>query len=244
MPYIHTRRVRSVTHIGHLDPADAAGRPSWDGAGIAVSSNPEDWRRIGGLNGPEHQLNFWDAQWVDILSWDADDHRELASWMQMRGYMKPCRVFHVTVYDEDQDSFVDHVEPDLERAALRAGRTADEELEAQARGEGAVTEEDGYRLGPKAIRRLGGPERWTDPLDWFNGAALLYCREVVLPKREHIVGIWWGQPRDAEAKLSDYGVLFPERLGLFDIFDAETEETRPAADAFPEALRSGLVDAS
>ncbi|WP_411840043.1 hypothetical protein [Paracoccus sp. ME4] len=243
MPYLHTRRVRSVAHIGHLDPADAAGRPSKDGPGIAVSVNPEDWRRIGGLNGPEHNLTFWGAQWVDILSWDANDHQELASWMLMRGYMKPCRVFHVSIYDEDQDSFIDHVEPDLERAARRAGRSAEAELEAQARGEGAVTEEDGYRLGPKALRRLGGAERWTDALDWFNGAALLYCREVVLPKRQHIVGMWWGQPREAEAKLSDYGVLFPERLGLFDVHDEETGESTPAIERFPDACAAGLIEA-
>lgn len=244
MPYIYMRRNKSVTHIGHLDPADAVGRASKDGPGIAVSVNPEDWRRIGGLNGPEHRLDFWDAKWLDILSWDDNDHKELVSWMLMRGHMKPCRVFHVSVYDEDQDDFKDYVEADLERAARRAGRDVQEELAAQAEGQGAVTEEDGYRLGKKAIRLLGGAERWMDPLDWFSAAALLYCREVALPKHPHLVGIWWSEPRELEAGLSGYGVLFPERLGLFEAYDEETEESRPAAEAFPEALRLGLTGAA
>lgn len=156
MPYITTRHQGLVTHIGHLDRSASERRPTADGPGIAVSTNPEDWRRIAGLNGPEYTLEYAPAQWVDILSFTGQDLAELTSWMLMRRYMRPVTAWSVTAYDETRDDFIDFRSLDRAAAAAKVNRTLEAEIAACERGEGAVSAEETYQLTKRAMAGLGG----------------------------------------------------------------------------------------
>lgn len=233
MPLIRARHIPVVYHVGHLDRAPGDRRPSVDGPGIAVSQHPDDWRQIAGLNGPEHRLEYKPAQWLDALSFDDNDIREIVTWMINRDYMVPVTTWRVESYDDAKDDFVEFVSRDRVAAAARVGRSLEEEIEAADRGEGAVEVVEGYQLRPRAMARLAGVPNWPDPLRWFEAAILLYAREVVLEKRPFIVGVWWDEPREPKAGLSGYGVLFPERAQHFLVED-EMGVEHAFRDAFPE----------
>ncbi|MBW3243286.1 hypothetical protein KUV57_11320 [Epibacterium sp. DP7N7-1] len=232
MPYITTRNQREVTHIGHLESDRSDRRPTVDGPGIAVSICPDTWRSIKGLNGPEYTMEYQPAQWVDALSFNGQDIEELIAWMINQRYMTPVTAWSVTVFDDGKEDFVEFSSLDRGAAAAKAGRSLEEEIVAAGRGEGAVTEEETYQLTKRGMARLGGVRNWPDPLKWFDGAVLLYTREVVMQKRPFVVGVWWNEPRSPEHGLADYGVLFPERAHLFEIEDEEGE-VRSFKDTFP-----------
>ncbi|MCW3782507.1 hypothetical protein [Defluviimonas salinarum] len=229
MPHIVEKHIPKVTHIGFLDRPAAERRPTIDGPGISVSTHPEDWRAIAGLNGPEMVLRFTAAKWVDALEFSDEDRAEVVAWMLAQDYARAVTGWTATRYDEEADDFIEQTFESREAAARFAGRSLEEEIAAEARGQGAVMEEETYRLTRRALKRL---VRWPDPLRWFDGAVLLYCREVVLPKRPLVVGVWWGEAHDRRARSCPSGVLFPERLDLFDVVD-EDGDFVPFADAAP-----------
>lgn len=247
MPYITTRHERQVVHIGHLSSDRSERKPSLDGPGIAVSTCPAEWRAMRGLNGPEYGLEYSPAQWVDVLSFDGNDRQEIIDWMISQRYMSPVTAWSVTYYDDASGDYVDFTSCDREAAAAKVNRTLLEEVAAAAQGAGAVCEEETYKLEKRAMARLGGVAHWPDPLKWFEGAVLLYTREVVMKKRPFVVGVWWNEPREPARGLADYGVLFPERAHLFEIEDEEGE-VRGFREAFPEcpgtdpAAWSSLLD--
>jgi hypothetical protein len=236
MPYVNVMRAPAVYHIGHLDKTPQDRRPTLDGPCIAVSRHPESWRRIKGLNGPEHKLEYGPAQWVDVMSFEPCDREDLKEWMLMRSYMEPVKVWIAEIYNEDRMDFETHTFDDFAAAARAVGRTAEQELEAAQSGQGALMEDDGYRVTRRGMARIAGMTNWPDPFAWLDAAVLLYTREVVLEKRPFVVGLWWDIPLDPDRGMAPYGLLFPERAHLFEVEDEEGNvlEFRDCFTDFPD----------
>lgn len=237
MPFIKTIMRREVIHIGHLasDPTNLA--PSRDGPGIAVCTSPDAWRAITRANAPEVRLVNPLAMWVDALEFTDTCLGEIRSWMMARRYMRALPVWGVSLHDEVTGRFTEKVFATKAEAAGAVGRTEAAEAEAEARGEGAVTELEGFRLTGSALKRLA---RWPDPLDWYSAAILLYTREVIIPKRPLVCGVWWNEVEDLPSGVAPGGVLFPEALTRFEVED-EDGDRLPFADAFPAYSPLGQV---
>ena len=230
MPSNPIVRHKIVYHIGHLDRQPSERRPTLDGPMIAVTTRPEDWRAIAGLNGPEYRLEFQPAQWLDVLAMTKEDIDEVIAWMLDRDYMRPATAYVTNLFDEgagdfEECRFLDHGQA-LAHVLKICPQAASPEL--------AIVEEEDYQLKPRGLARLGGVSHWPDRLRWFDGAMQLYLREVLAPKRSHVVGLWWSEPRDTGKGLSGYGLMLPERAHLFEVEDEETGESRPFHEAFPE----------
>lgn len=229
MPFITAKKIAHVTHIGHLDNAMGRRAPGRDGPGIAVSTEPETWRRLHGLNGPEWVLSWSPAQWVDALALDQEDIEELKTWMRVKRYFKPCTAWAIDWVTEAGE-WQDGIYPSLEEACRVAGISLEDEVARSLRNEGQSTEIDHFRLEKRAIKRLGG---WPDPLNWYDAAIILYTREVIMEKRPFVVGIWWDEAESEGAKSASYGVLFPERVSEFSV-ENEDGDDMTFAEAFPE----------
>ncbi|MFG6084236.1 hypothetical protein ACEUZ9_000485 [Paracoccus litorisediminis] len=231
MPFVTARNIPHVTHIGHLDGGMGMRQPGVDGPGIAVSTNPERWRALRGLNGPEWVFSCPTAQWVNALDMEQEDRAEIEAWMVMRRYMKPCTAWAIDWVD-DMGEWRDGVFATLVEACKAAGIRVEDERARSEQNDGQSCEIDHYRLEKRAMKRLGG---WPDALNWFDAAMLLYTREVIMEKRPFVVGIWWEEPESGQGRngTAPYGVLFPERLGQFSVEDEEGEEMS-FAEAFPE----------
>lgn len=232
MPFVTARHIPEVVHIGHFERDLAPVANDLDGPGLAVSQNPEFWRSTRGLNAPEWYLSCPTAQWVDALAL-AEDADELRRWMlhEHLRYMKPATFYRILSWDDEKGDFFERDFSTLDEASAIVGRTADEEREAQSSGQGAVDEIEGYMLTRRAMRKLGD---WSDPLRWFDAAVLLYTREVIMPKRPFVVGVWWNEAESEEAGTGPYGVLFPESLTDFSVADDPDDESESFADKFPD----------
>ncbi len=218
MPFIKTIRRDRVIHIGHLDRTREDLAPSRDGPAIAVSDCPDAWRRISGANAPEVVLVNPTALWLDALAFTPDCIDEIRAWAMARRYLLPCPVFQAAWIDPKTRALRDSTRRTREEATRDCGDPA------------MVTEGEGFLLQPLALKRLG---RWHDPLDWFNAAVTLYTREVIIPKRPLVCGIWWSEAEDAETGTAPGAQLFPEALHNFEVED-ENGDMIPFAEAFPD----------
>lgn len=88
MPYIDYTYHKAVSHIGFLDTPEAR-RPSLDGPGISVTTRPDSWRTIRGLNGPELTLVFSAGQWVDAMTFGDEDLVDMRNWAVSNRYIRP-----------------------------------------------------------------------------------------------------------------------------------------------------------
>lgn len=229
MPYIVQRHQPVVYHVGHLEDA-AQACPV--GEGIIVTSDPDSWRGIKGANGPEWEFCCSDALWVDMLALKEQDHRELQQWMLLPAnrYMRPSTIHVTNRYCSDADEFVERRFTSLQDAAAFLNIGVQDELEARERGQGQIEDVETFLLTRRALRRLS---REHDPLDWFSAAAFLYVREVVMPKRPLVVGLWWNEAASRDAGTAPHGILMPEALVNFTVEGDDVPEML-FVEAFPK----------
>ena len=228
MAYIENTYIKEVTHIGFLDDASSR-KPSLDGGGISVTTKPESWRAIRGLNGPEFTLIFPAAQWVDAMTFGDQDMDDIKSWAIQQGYLRETTGWFAVVAD-DHGAEV-KVFATREEAARAICRSLEEEISEAAEGQGGTWQDTTCKITPRGMKQL---ERWPGNLvQWEQAAILLYIRMVVIPKRPYVVGIWWSEPDNPEAGCAPSGILFPERLHHFEVED-EDGERMPFAQRFPD----------
>lgn len=242
MPFIQKRVIKHVTHIGHLD-GERRRPASFDAFGVAVSDQPEVWRGVAGLNGPEWLFSNTAAEWLDVHAFEREDIEGIEQWMLMKRYMVPVTAWAVDWEDPDTGVWCDGVFESRDEAAAKIGRSAAEEEKLDAEFASGTTAIETFRLEKRAVHRLGG---WPDRLRWFDAAVILYAREVVLPKRPLFVGIWWDEPAHREAKTAPYGLIFPERIEAFTVEDEEGREMsfREAFPDFPIPKEENIIDAA
>lgn len=217
------RHIPVVTHIGTLDWSAEDLRPGRDGPALAVSNRPDAWRNILRSNAPDVVLSCSNALWVDGFSIGPDGRGGLMRWGKMREYLDPCPVWCATWIDPDTGEF---------REATRGTRA---EAQAAAGASGSVAEDEGARLRPRALARLG---RWQDPFDWFGAILLLYTREVIVLKRPLICGVWWDEPVDLTAGIAPSGQLLPDAFARFEV-DIGAAETVGFTEAYPGLVQIG-----
>lgn len=223
MPFIKEIHIPTVTHIGFLNREKADLNPSRDGPGLAVSDCPDAWRQISRSNAPDVILSHSAALWVDALSFSPNCIVEIQDWARDAGYLEPCQVWHANWTDDETGAFREETCASYE-AAL-----------AHTHCPEAIMQDNGWCLGRRALKRLG---RWGDPLNYHNGILILYTREVIIPKRPLICGIWWCEPLDLASGIAPSGQLMPEALEKFDVED-EDGDFVPFKEAFPDYVPIG-----
>lgn len=213
MPYTEITYHKDVTHIGHLSGTEGRCQ-SLDGPGISVSTHPDSWRQIKGLNGPEYVFRYPPAQWVDAMKYSDQDLAEMLDWAIQNRYLRQVKAFFAMV-PQGGDTLPAYFEKKIDAARALEMNEEDPEFDM------AVTEEDTFRITPKGLKAL---ERWPGPfIQWEQAVILLYVRKVLVVKRPWVVGVWWSEPDQVNAGVAPSGILFPERLHLFEVEDEEGE---------------------
>jgi hypothetical protein len=192
------RRLDSVWHIGTLDPADLHSNysSSYEGHGLSVSLDPEEWERIANLGGrPCHELNKEGARFIDAHSLTTAQKNTVKEWGVTQKYVTPQNLWRLYYYDseEEQDRWLVF---DNEDAARNEASTMEEEK---------IKMVIGLKPTEKFIARTN-----NDPgLECFDELLVLYADE----KLPEIDGVWW---EDDYGDLSaPRGCILPSRLGVW-----------------------------
>lgn len=222
MPLVSTLHIPRVTHIGHLDREAGVLAPSRDGPALAVSTCPEIWRQITRSNAPDIVLFNPTALFVDAFSFTPRCMDEIQSWAVINGYIAPCPAVSACWVDPQTNAFHDALFETGDAARATAGPGAD------------IQEIEGHTLSRRALKRLG--RAWHNPLDWYGACLLLYTREIIVPKRPLVCGIWWSEALDIPSGIAPGGQLLPDAFSTFNLLDEDEEEGPPLSRAFPGLL--------
>lgn len=212
MPMFKPLQLPKVSFFGDHE-AEPVQQIKAQGKCFLVSSDPDTYMEAHRPNGPEVELTFPPAQWLNVDDLSFEDWEELRDWALMRGYIQRIKVWFGMVENPDTGDMEEKVFYDLEEGVGHAGRSLTQEEAAREMGQGAFTQEERLRLTRSAIRRL---PNWPDPLQWHAAVPLLYGHDVMLPKRPYVVGVWYETGFDSVEIPKKTGLLFPERIGEFD----------------------------
>lgn len=223
MPLIREIHIPFVTHIGHLDQSREDLAPSRDGPALAVSTCPDIWQAMLGSNAPHVELFNPTALWVDGFAFTPDCMDEIASWAVRSRYMDPARVYTASWVDPQTGKLKDDLFITEDDARKASGP------------DGMIFDMEGYHLSSRAQKRLG---RWHNPVDWYGAAVILYTREVIIPKRPLVVGVWWHEAHDPDTRSAPGGQLLPEGIDKFEVEDDDGDMIS-FSSAYPEYTKMG-----
>lgn len=152
VPTIGFNRIQleEVWHVGSLKLQDRKAK-SYEGSGISVSVNPEEWQSIARLRGEtwtvraDRYLNF--AEWHSVTE---EDRASLRSWAVTQGWIEEVTAYRVTYFDDEWEQdftleFDTFEEAEVEAEAMEVeveSVTSHRALPAfpQERGDGDPTE--------------------------------------------------------------------------------------------------------
>lgn len=184
-------RKRELSHVGTLDPS-AKKSHSYEGQGLSVSQNPEEWQRIARLSGDVHRFDR-EAQLLDFHALSESQRLDIATYAQERGWVEPADTYVVSYYDDEWESemtmrFTDREEAEDEAAALEADEPTVES--------GFV-----YVQMPDSTARAG------EEAD-LGVVAAAWVGE----QRPDLDGVWWDDDLDVSRLSAPRGVIVPQRI--------------------------------
>lgn len=205
-----------VSHIGSMDREDCMARRkhSYEAFCLSVSDNPEEWRAIAKLGDhPCWSLSREGSFFVDAHALAEVHADELRSWAISEGIATSRPLWKAWMTDEDGDWFYLTCSSKQEAEAEVEGYDIEPSMGPAPDGS-CVEEISDIVLTEEGLQKL---QRWGDPLSAIDGALILFCREIIAPTDENIVGIWWDDLFDPSRLSCARGGIFPERLSEFEI---------------------------
>lgn len=97
-----TRTFRRLYHVGSMDIAQKR-RGSMEGAGLSVSVNPDEWRRIGRgiVSGELWEGTRADNRFLNSHRMNRTHRQMIADWGVQNGYVVSASVWRVTWHDDE-----------------------------------------------------------------------------------------------------------------------------------------------
>lgn len=184
-------RVSAVHHVGTLEVADRK-KQSYEGEGLAVSLDPDDWARIAKLPGQTWTLRRRDGESLRFVSFRdmrPEEVQKVRAWGQRNGWCEPRTVYRVHWYDDELDQQV-WMECDTKAEAL-------EEQEARDPDE-LIAETIAWRP-----TEAFPDKRITSDCDPSDVLLAHYIRE----HRPDYDGVWWDDEYTPDALSCPRGVI-------------------------------------
>lgn len=179
-----------LSHIGTLN-VDNKRDHSYEGQGLSVSQNPEEWQRIARLGGEVHSFER-PGNFLDFHALDNAQREEIAQHALHRGWLQRKEIHCVTYYDDEWECEMRQEFDSWDEACD----------EADALGTDVVTV-PGYVYGdmPDSTARQG------KPADMGIVAAAWVGEE-----RPDLDGVWWDDEMDVSRLSAPRGVIVPQRI--------------------------------
>jgi hypothetical protein len=182
-----------LTHVGSLD-ASAKKAWSYEGGGLSVSVNPEEWARIAHLGGPVWNLTKTDGVFLDYHEMTDAQKAAILAFGLERGYVVEQTGYTAAYFDDEWDQ---------EMSSVYLTR-AEAELEAED-NDADITEETiivATALFPDSTVKAGG--QWPEQI-----LATVWVEQ----EAEGLDGVWWEDELDVSRLSAPRGVVVPRNIG-------------------------------
>lgn len=190
------RSFKKLWHVGDMNPQSK--RPgSYEGSGLSVSVNPEEWQYIAGIGGDLWELTKQGNRFLNFHRISKAQRKQITEWGIKQGYVEPITMWRAEWYDDEME--------DTRYSDFLTEQEAQEELESY--GEGKVYEvPESLNPTPKLLSRAqaGGGDNTMMAWDYL---VIIYAEDML-----QCDGVWWDDKLDQYALSAPRGVIFKDKL--------------------------------
>lgn len=188
---VPTKQFPYLIHVGTLNFSNKK-FDSYEGQGLSVSLNPNEWQKIARLSGQQWLLKKSENNtFLDYHALKPEQHKALQQWGVQKGYVTETQKFVVSWYDDEYD--------DTMTMICDSKEEAEEEHE-----DGEV----------KEIITLTATENFPDTtvkngdIDVEEKLATIWVTE----EATEYDGVWWEEKLDVSRLSAPRGVIVPHKI--------------------------------
>jgi len=190
-----TRTFKELYHIGTLDPKQKK-KGSHEGAGLSVTTHPDEWARITPLSGDLWVLKKSGNKFIDFHELTDAQEEMLKEWGVRQGYITRATLYRLTQYDSEADS---EYYTDFEREEDARAELWDDEDDSP------ISQVPGIRATPKFSAATNSREDETTML-------VLDRLSTLFAEQNGYDGVWWEDELDVLAYSAPRGVIVPSQV--------------------------------
>ena len=214
-------------HIGTMNPNDKRD-DSYEGAGLSVSVNPDEWSMVAKLPGDLWEFTKPGNKFVNFHRLSKAQRNQITQWGIKNGYAQPAQLWRHSYYDDEVEDtrYSDYLTKEEAEAEL-GGYGGDEKVEPVKGGLTATP-----KLSQKSKRGKIDPTEVLDLLVTAYAEDELDCD-----------GVWWADDLDPENLSAPRGVIFPSKLPSWKkrkVQDVEDDEESLSDDQEIKALQQEI----
>jgi 8-oxo-dGTP pyrophosphatase MutT (NUDIX family)/RNA:NAD 2'-phosphotransferase (TPT1/KptA family)/GNAT superfamily N-acetyltransferase len=187
---------KKLWHVGTMNPKDKRD-DSYEGAGLSVSVNPEEWSMIAKLPGSYWEFTKPGNKFVNFHRLSKAQKQQIVKWGIKNGYAQPAQLWRHEWYNDEIDDWQYSDYPTKAEAEGELGSYGPEEKVTPVKG--------GLNATPKLSQKsLRGK---IDPTEVMDLLVAAYAEDEL-----DCDGVWWDDTLDPENLSAPRGVIFPSKL--------------------------------
>ena len=187
---------KKLWHVGTMNPKDKRD-DSYEGAGLSVSVNPEEWQQIARIGGDLWEFTKPGNKFVNFHRLSKAQRKQIADWGVENGYAQPAELWRHSFFDEELDDWRYSDYATKAEAEGELGSGYDQEKVEPVKGGLTATP----KLSQKSLRGK------IDPLEVMDLLVTAYAEDEL-----DCDGVWWADDLDPENLSAPRGVIFPSKL--------------------------------
>jgi len=217
----------TLYHVGTMNPANK-GIGSYEGHGLSISRDPDDWRSIAKLPGSEWVLEKPGHSFLDVHELTDEQKAVIFGWAVGHGLCERTVIFQSVRYDDEWECDLASTHATYEEAIEQQGWEIDgdgnvidddgEPVDEETLGE-HIRQHDSFAATPALIEMMRGNNH-----DSLGSSAEQYA---IIAYAERVLGLdgcWWEDEHDPSRLTCPRGVIFPERLSSWKVCLASEHE--------------------
>ena len=191
-------------HVGSMNPNDKR-NDSYEGAGLSVSVNPEEWQQIARIGGDLWELTKKGNKFVNFWRITKAQRKSIMDWAVANGFAEPAEIWRHSYMtqseysDEPEERYSDYHSEEEARAEL--GGYGDESEEKVEKVQGGV------KATMKLAQRTKRDVKYISPSEVYDLVVTVYAEDEL-----DCDGVWWADTLDPANLSAPRGVIFPSKL--------------------------------
>jgi len=218
----------TLWHTGFMDPA-RKGTGSYEGHGLSVSRDPDDWRRIARLSGEDWVLEKPGHRFLDIHELTDKQKATIFDWAIERGLLEQITIYEAVQWDSEFEcetatlhyTYEDALKelPVFQRGDQWVWDNIDETPLEPGEFDDMIRESDGHVATPEliAMMKASGDDVMGRLAEEY--AIIAYAEQVL-----DLDGVWWEDDHDPSKLSAPRGVIFPGKLASWTVKRAAEHE--------------------
>jgi 8-oxo-dGTP pyrophosphatase MutT (NUDIX family) len=224
------RSFKKLWHVGTMNPNDKQ-KGSYEGAGLSVSVNPEEWQYIAGVGGDLWELTKQGNRFLNFHRIGKTQRQQIVQWGLKKGYVEPVVTYKVEFWDDEDQETRYHEYLDKAEADAEAKSMIEEEGNESVK---VVTDTEALNPTPTLLQRAHADR--SEPTMAWDYLVIVYAEDML-----QCDGVWWDDRLDQYALSAPRGVIFKDKLSSWKIKKVQRAAGAPKPTATQLTALGGMM---